>query len=30
MNLKEFYEFMNAERLGVLTTAANSEQPQRP
>jgi uncharacterized pyridoxamine 5'-phosphate oxidase family protein len=28
MNLKEIYDFMNAERLGVLTTAANSGQPQ--
>ena len=28
MNLKKIYDFMNAERLGVLTTAANSGQPQ--
>ena len=28
MNLKEIYDFMNAERFGVLTTAANSGQPQ--
>ncbi len=28
MNLEAIYEFMNSERLGVLTTAAKSGQPQ--